>query len=479
MLNGGIMNFIFINADTFRRDHLGCYGNKWISTPNIDKFATNSLVFDSAYSGSFPTVPNRRDVMTGRFTSSYTPWAPLTAKEVVLQSVLTRNGYMTMMIADTPHILENGYFFDRGFEGFEWIRGQESDRWKTYPEFNPHSCDPKKLRGREWLGKRHRRNVAHWRKESDRFAARTMSTACDWLEENYKRQNFFLYVDTFDPHEPWDAPQYYIDMYNPGYKGQVVDYPLYWYTKDFLSKEELKHCRALYAAECTMVDRWVGRVLQKIEDLGLYKDTFVVFTTDHGFLHGEHGIIGKSLIDPDITPRQLTYTPLYEEINHIPFIAHNPFGVKGRTKAMIQPMDIMPTFLELANIKIPPTVEGKSFTNVIAGKTNKHRDYAISAPYLKAPSACATFVEGNFRGVLYMKTLSKTALIDRAVDGYEKAQAVKELRKDELYNIKDDPEQKVDIAKKYPKVLKEMNRKFVDFIRSVKTAEDIVELWKE
>ena len=242
------MNFIVIISDTLRRDHLGCYGNEWISTPNIDRFAERSLVLDSAYSASFPTVPHRRDLMTGRFTASYTPWAPLDREEVVLQQVLSDAGYVTMMVCDCPHIIENGYHYDRGFKGFEWIRGQETDRWRTHPESPEYGCDPEKLRWPDRLVKVHRRNTFDWRHESDRFVARTMTVACDWLEDNYQRDKFFLYVDTFDPHEPWDAPQWYVDMYDPGYSGEVVDYPCYAYT-DFLTESELKHCRALYAAE--------------------------------------------------------------------------------------------------------------------------------------------------------------------------------------------------------------------------------------
>ncbi len=298
------MNFIIIISDTLRRDHLGCYGNEWISTPNIDRFAAASLLFENAYSASFPTVPHRRDVLTGRFTASYTPWAPLSHDEVVLPEVLRQKDYLSMMICDCPHILENGYHYDRGFDGFEWIRGQESDRWKTWPDAPQEQCDPAKIRNAEGMRRRHRRNVAWWRHESDTFVARTMAETCRWLEDNYRRENFFLYVDTFDPHEPWDAPQWYVEMYDAGYDGEVVDYPLYART-DFLTKRELRHARALYAAEVTLVDRWVGRALEKIADLGLFRNTMVMVTTDHGFLHGEHGIMGKSLIGP----HGLSYIP--------------------------------------------------------------------------------------------------------------------------------------------------------------------------
>ncbi|MCD6219913.1 sulfatase [Candidatus Calescamantes bacterium] len=466
------MNFIIIISDTLRRDHLGCYGNNWISTPHIDRFAEKSLVFDKAYSASFPTVPHRRDVLTGRFTASYTGWAPLSEDEVVLPEVLGKKDYISMMVCDTPHILENGYHYDKGFDGFEWIRGQESDRWKTYPENPEHPCNPKKIRNAERLQKRHRRNVAWWRKESDRFVARTMSYACEWLEENYKRENFFLYVDTFDPHEPWDPPQWYVDMYNPDYKGEVIDYPLYSYT-DFLTPQELKHCRALYAGEVTLVDRWVGRLLEKIEDLGLLENTVIIFTTDHGFLHGEHGIIGKSLISEE----GFSYVPLYEEINHIPLIIYMPGVSGGRISAIVQPMDIMPTILELAGIDIPPTVNGKSFASVLTGKSIKHRDYAVSSPFLGGVGIPVTVVKGNYAGILYPKDTEKE-MIDKAVDGFEK-RLKKEKFGELLFDLSEDPFQENPITNKSLEVVEELRKDLIKFLEEIDTSEDIIKRWRE
>ena len=87
------MNIILIISDTFRRDHLGCYGNEWIRTPHIDKFARESVVFENAYAGSFPTVPHRADVVTGRFSFPFYGWGRLPQKEVVLAQILKQAGY--------------------------------------------------------------------------------------------------------------------------------------------------------------------------------------------------------------------------------------------------------------------------------------------------------------------------------------------------------------------------------------------------
>ncbi len=469
---GAAVNFILIISDTLRRDHLGCYGNEWISTPHIDRFAQGALVFENAYSASFPTVPHRRDVLTGRFTASYSPWAPLSADEVVLPQVLKQKDYLSMMVCDCPHILENGYHYDRGFDGWEWIRGQESDHWKTYPEVTRDPADPAKLRNAEGMRRWHRRNVDWWRLEEDTFVARTMTEACRWLERSYQRENFFLYVDTFDPHEPWDAPQWYIDMYDAGYDGEVVDYPLYAKT-DFLTDRELQHCRALYAAEVSLVDRWVGRVLEKIEDLGLMENTVVMFTTDHGFLHGEHGIIGKGLI----TPEQFLYIPLYEEITHIPLIVNFPGAGAARKQAVVQPMDFMPTILELAGIDKPDTVHGESFAGVLEGGTDEHREFAVACPFMKGDTSPATVTCGNWSAIIWSAPTAE-GYVDKAVDGLAKSQAVDEANEDMLFDLSADPGQQTNLAAERPEVLADLRAKALAFWRSIGTDEETVRRWE-
>jgi len=468
------MNFIVIISDTLRRDYLGFYGNNWISTPHIDGFARGAQVFQGAYSASFPTVPHRRDVMTGRFTAAYTGWGPLTESEIVVAQILSEAGYATAMITDCPHILENGYHFDRGFEAWEWIRGQESDRWKTSPRQPSHPCDPRKIRNADHIARCHRRAVAHRRYESDTFVAQTITRACEWLEDNYRNHPFFLYVDTFDPHEPWDAPPWYVERYDPGYAGETVDYPLYART-DFLSPSELAHCRALYAAEVTLVDRWIGQLLEKIADLGLMEDTTVILTTDHGFLLGEHGIIGKALISEN----SMSYIPLYEEINHIPLVVHLPGTRPGTRHAFVQPHDIMPTILDLAGIPIPDGVNGRSFAHVLAGAGDKHRDLVVSAPYLAAATAVATVRKGNWTAILRPRLRARPAdQLDKAVDGLAKLERVEPGQDEMLFDLARDPAQTENLAERNPGILEELRRDLLDYLASVGTSDQIMRLWR-
>jgi len=160
-------------------------------------------------------------------------------------------------------------------------------------------------------------------------------------------------------------------MYDPEWKGGYVMGGAYLapYEMPFpriapkLSEEELNHLRALYAGEVTLIDRWVGLLLEKIGDLGLYEDTMVIFTTDHGTYIGEHGYIGKR-------------THLYEEVTHIPLIMRMPDHekIKGRCEAIVQPPDIMPTILDMAGINIPETVQGSSLLPLIRGEKRKVRE---------------------------------------------------------------------------------------------------------
>ena len=106
---------IIVISDTLRRDFLGCYGNKWISTPNIDKFAKNSIVFDNPYIGSFPTVPNRHEILTGMFTFTYHKWAPLPEKDITIPKVLREKNYISLGIFDTPHPFGSRNELSKGF----------------------------------------------------------------------------------------------------------------------------------------------------------------------------------------------------------------------------------------------------------------------------------------------------------------------------------------------------------------------------
>jgi len=402
------VNVILVVADSYRYDNLSCYGPAKVKTPRLDQFAQESSVFTNAYLGSFPTVPARLDLMSGRFSFVEHEWCPLPEETITLQQILTNSGVITYLIGDNPHLFEMGFNYSQGYNGFEWVRGQETDLWKTAPK-EVDLPSGTKIRSREFIMQDYSRNIAWWQGEEDRFVSRSVKTACDWLEENQDHDQFFLHVDLFDPHEPWDAPQKYVDMYDDsGYDGLPLSYPHYDFWENFLTREELDHIQALYMAEATMVDHWIGKLLDKVEELGLTEDTAVIFVSDHGYLFGEHSLTGKSLM-PELEGGSFSYESIrmYNDIRRVPLMIRLPGQTESKQiEALVQsPVDLMPTILDMVGLVStetiggdtksqvlqcgmftadewefdPETIHGKSLMPLMHGLTEGHRDLVVSS----------------------------------------------------------------------------------------------------
>jgi arylsulfatase A-like enzyme len=429
------MNLVIIISDTLRRDHLGCYGNDWIHTPHLDSFAESCVVFDRAYCASFPTMPMRADLYTGKFTLNYLGWAPLPADEVILPEVLSEAGYATKAVVDTPFYVRKGYGYDRGFRDFEWIRGQGAER---------PAMDYER------------------RYEEDFIAPRTCAAAERWLERHYQ-ERFFLYVDVWDPHEPWDPPAHYVERYLPKWDGTLIR-PPYWYWKDAgLTRKDIRIANACYCGEVTMVDRWVGRLIEKMELLNVLDDTIILFTADHGFHLGEHGLLGKAISKKGLYKG----APLYEEVTRVPFLLHVPGAKARRTKAIIQPPDIMPTVLDLLGVKAPRDIQGISFAPVIEGKKRVGRRFAVTTMPLYNPGMVTRAVDDFERKV--EEYLPATISAPPWVLLY-----FREGEKVELYNIDEDPKQSRNVAKRHPEVVKKLHRRYVNFLREIGTSEELL-----
>ena len=284
------MNVICIMLDSLRTDHVGAYAGAAARarTPNMDRFAAESLVFESAYAGSFPTLPCRRDLFTGRWGHPFNTWDEMERDLPTLAQTLRGRGYVTGLVFDTPMFMTQGNYLDRGFGSIEWIRGQGGEPWisDAFVDIELPAAEHKvKAAGL----RRYLLNQSRRRFESDYLVARVMTEAVHWLERNYKQEHFFLWIDSWDPHEPWDPPKYYVDLYDPGYEGEEVIYPCYGFSREIMSEAELKHVQALYAGEVTLVDRWLGHLLDTVELLGLKENTLVLLLSDHGHYFGDAG----------------------------------------------------------------------------------------------------------------------------------------------------------------------------------------------
>jgi len=420
-------NVVVIVSDTFRRDHLGAYGNRTIHTPYLDSFARSSAMFDYHVISSFPTMPARADILTGTFSYTFMGWEPLPSHLATLPGVLSRAGYLTMGVVDTPFFIRNGYGYDRGFDDFIWVRGQGDD---TRP---------------------HERSDARstWRAESDRLVARTVTEAEHWLERHYK-DAFFLYVDTWDPHEPWDAPAYYTELYRPGYDGRQL-YPAYGKWQEAgLSEDDVALAHATYCGEVTMVDLWMGRLLAKLDVLGLRDNTFIFFVSDHGFYFGEHGYFGKAewfhdaeatITEGTIAPAWLPeswlltvgWSPLYGELTRVPLLVRGPGIAPERHTAMTTNPDLAPTIVELAGAERPATMQGESFLPILQGEKDEHRPFVISSwPLYFAEGEMTTAVDSRPRRISSYMPLTVTTRDTSLIVGGP-------TERPELYDLQRDP----------------------------------------
>lgn len=427
-------NVILIVADTFRRDHLGAYGSATIRTPNLDAFAGDSVVFDQHVIGSFPTMPARADFLTGLFSFTFMGWEPLPAGLETLPGYLSANGYLTMGVVDTPFFIRNGYSYDRGFDDFIWIRGQGDDT-------RPHERSDARLT---------------WRSEADRLVARTMAAADGWLERHHD-EPFFLYVDTWDPHEPWDAPDYYARLYKPDYDGTHI-YPVYGRWREHgLTEEDLDTVRATYSGEVTMVDRWVGQLLEKLDVLGLRERTYVFFTSDHGFYFGEHGFFGKAewFHDPDAVlapdadvPEWLPeswlltigWSPLYQELTRVPLMVRGPGLEPARSDSLTTAPDLAPTILDLLGLSVPEGIQGRSFREVLLGGREEHRPFVVSSwPLYFAEGELTSAVDSRPRRISSYMPLTVTTRDTSLILGGPS-------EKPELYDLGADPGEQVNLG---------------------------------
>jgi arylsulfatase A-like enzyme len=363
-------NVIVVIIDSLRKDHLGAYGNPWIKTPNLDALAKESLRFTQAYPESLPTICARRAIHTGIRTWPFREWHPYKGVDVevwgwqpipeghkTLAEILSKEGYRTLFITDTLHQFKASMNFQRGFEVFEFIRGQTTDGYR------PKWTDPRekvrqalvKGQGFDVQGqmRRYFANTAHRETEKDWFSPRVFTRAVALLEAVSEDQPFFLAVDNYDPHQPWDPPEAYISLYDDPYDGREPYMPVGH--RSNLTDRQLERMKALYAAEVTMVDTWLGNFLDKMSELGLFENTLLLLISDHGVAHGEHGITGKP-----------PYA-LWPEVTDIPFFIRHPKGTAEVSDYYASTHDVAPTILGFLGIEPPRAMDGQDLSVLLEG----------------------------------------------------------------------------------------------------------------
>ncbi len=356
-------NLIYIFADQLRRQSLGFYGDSVARTPHIDAFAADSLCLDNAVSGHPVCAPYRASLFTGKYTTS----TGMVINEIRLNqnhesfaNVLTRHGYETCYIGKW-HLWanrlgdhfnpDNSYIpvgerlgFDDTFIGYNF----HHDYYAPYAYY--HGDSKEKIFYPD--------NAYEPDAQTD-MAIEHLTR----LAAGEKPFAFFLSLGT--PHDPWireNIPEKYYEMFkdtplpNPDNYGEENDpYADDWAKLSPKEREELESWRRIYYGMVANLDDNFGRLTEAIRKLGLWENSIVIFTSDHGELFGAHGRRAKNIF--------------YEEAVRVPFFLHGHDFAPGHCDANFNTVDIMPTLLSYMDLPIPATVEGKDKKQELCGET--------------------------------------------------------------------------------------------------------------
>ena len=401
-------NFLFITTDQQRWDAVGIH-NPIIRTPNMDRLANEGVRFDRAYPTNAICMPARASMITGRSQRGHQVFnhdVNLSEAIPVLGDSLQEAGYATALIGkahfrtsdiedalpDHPPegstVSQDGLWYGP-YYGFKHVEIQTGH---AYPAGHH----------RVWLERNHPEGLKLWRKENAltqgidayeswknaipaewHYTDWTARQSVNWLRNRSSDEPFFLWSSFSDPHKPFAPPRPYCDMYDPGdmpdpVPRETVDNkpPHYGWARDGKpyggynthsgwDGDQLKEIIAHYYGLTTFIDDQLGTIFEELDRQNLWENTHIVFTSDHGEGLKDHGIGAKPMMS-------------YECVNRVPFFWRDPAGSPGRVhNGVMTHLDLTPTFLDLANANPLAGMEGKSFAPLLAGEAETHRDAVI------------------------------------------------------------------------------------------------------
>jgi arylsulfatase A-like enzyme len=440
--SGAPLNIVLIIVDTLRPDHLGCYGNQLVRTPNIDAFAKESLRFTRVFPEAMPTVPARRSILTGRRVYPFrgwepwqglakrAGWSPIMPGAPTLPTILRERGYWTVYVSDNPFLTHAEVFapFRDSVDRYARVMGQRGERRPA--DSVPRSEGVRRLppvmrteaairQVRQYLA-----NNGAGRVDEEQAAARVFSAGERLLGEAAAHGPFLMVVDSFDPHEYWTPLREDLELYaDPGYRGSdIADVRYTW--SDYLTRAQLRHLRATYAASVTAVDRWLGHFLAGLRRRGLEKDTVVALVSDHGVYLGEHRLTGKS------------DSYLHPELIQVPLLLRDPDG-RGAGAASdyhATTIDLAPTLASLAGAPPSRRFEGTDLTPLLDGAT---------------PAQKRDFAYGGYGNFSFIRD-ERWAFVVRNDNGWRL-----------LYDLRSDPRERRDVAARHPEVVDGMWRRLL------------------
>lgn len=345
-----------IMYDSLNRRLLEAYGCEWTNTPNFKRLAEHATTFDNFYAGSLPCMPARRDLHTGRYNFMHRSWGPVEPFDNSMPKILREHGVFTRLVSDHYHYWEDGgCTYHTMYSTYENVRGQEADQWTNDASSTPVPDHLPTMRefthprwwNNSWANKQIIREQNVWPQDA------CFENGLEFLELNHNKDNWFLQIETFDPHEPFDAPDEFLQLYQDTYDGKYFDWPSYAPVSE--TAAEVDHIKKRYAALLSMCDYNLGRILDFMDEHNMWEDTMLIVNTDHGFMLGEKDWWAKSVM------------PCYNEIAHTPFFLYDPRHryAGERRQGLAQTIDIPATLLEFFGVDRPNEMFGVPLTETL------------------------------------------------------------------------------------------------------------------
>ena len=353
------MKAVMLMFDSLNRHMLPPYGCDWTHAPNFRRLAERTVTFDTSYICSMPCMPARRDLHTGRPNFLHRAWGPLEPFDDSVPRMLRDNGVSSHLISDHYHYWETGgATYHTQYSTWQFFRGQEGDPWMGQVADAPPGDAAGQNASEGGWHRQDRVNRQFMRSERDQPQSQTFAAGLDFMRRNSAEDNWFLQIETFDPHEPFFTQRQYWDLY-PELFGELdaplLDWPQYGPVSE--SRELIDQCRGHYASLLSMCDARLGDVLDEMDRLELWEDTMLIVWTDHGFLLGERDLWAKGQM------------PWYRELANTPFFVWDPrCGKSGeRRAALVQPsIDLGPTLLDLFGMPCAGDMLGRPLGDTVA-----------------------------------------------------------------------------------------------------------------
>ena len=348
------MRAIMVMFDSLARRHLPQPRQRRGDRPRLARLADRAVTFGNCYAGSMPCMPARRELHTGRYNFLHRSWGPMEPFDDSVPQILRRNGVATHLATDHMHYWEDGgATYHTRYGTFTLVRGQQGDPWKGRVR-DPEVGDHLRLQ-RSGTWRQDQINRQYLTGLADHPQTLTFDAGLEFIEDNAHEQQWFVQIETFDPHEPFYSDPSFEALYPGDDDGPDLDWPDY---VQVIDDDALRaRVRRHYDALVTMCDASLGRVLDAMDEHRLWDDTMLIVCTDHGFLLGEHGWWGKSV------------PPWFDETIHTPLYVWDPRSkASGEYRAeLVQTIDLGPTLLDFFGLGLTPDMQGRPLAGVLTG----------------------------------------------------------------------------------------------------------------